>query len=500
MNFEVLIQSLPLVFQPFNFSLIIIGMTVGLFFGALPGISSSMGIVLMLPFTYSLGVIPSVILLASLYAGSAYGGSITAILFNTPGTPEAAATTFDGYPMAQKGQAGRALGLAVTASAVGGIVSVSFLILLAPILSQFALKIQSPEYFALTVLGLACIASIGASNTLKALVSGITGVLIAMIGIDPMTGSLRYTLGRVDLMNGLEFIPIMIGAFAVAEVLNQVSSTRLSSDKESDLLKKVSLETISLKDILTLKYTLIKSALIGTLIGILPGTGGSIASVVSYGEATRSSDKPEEFGTGKEEGVVAPEAANNAAAGGAMIPTLVLGIPGSPTTAIILAALILQGLQPGPRLMHEQPLLLYSIAFAMLLSSVGILFAGRYVAKAFAAVLKLPYFLIGSFIVLLSAIGSYGVSNNTFEIWVMIVFGVFGYFMKKYNYSPAALILGVILGNLMEENFRRSLLLSDGDPTIFLTRPISILILGFALFSILLPIIQKREKNSKVGK
>jgi putative tricarboxylic transport membrane protein len=500
MNFEVLIQSLPLVFQPFNFSLIIIGMTVGLFFGALPGISSSMGIVLMLPFTYSLGVIPSVILLASLYAGSAYGGSITAILFNTPGTPEAAATTFDGYPMAQKGQAGRALGLAVTASAVGGIVSVSFLILLAPILSQFALKIQSPEYFALTVLGLACIASIGASNTLKALVSGITGVLIAMIGIDPMTGSLRYTLGRVDLMNGLEFIPIMIGAFAVAEVLNQVSSTRLSPDKESDLLKKVSLETISLKDILTLKYTLIKSALIGTLIGILPGTGGSIASVVSYGEATRSSDKPEEFGTGKEEGVVAPEAANNAAAGGAMIPTLVLGIPGSPTTAIILAALILQGLQPGPRLMHEQPLLLYSIAFAMLLSSVGILFAGRYVAKAFAAVLKLPYFLIGSFIVLLSAIGSYGVSNNTFEIWVMIVFGVFGYFMKKYNYSPAALILGVILGNLMEENFRRSLLLSDGDPTIFLTRPISILILGFALFSILLPIIQKREKNSKVGK
>ncbi len=500
MNFEVLIQSLPLVFQPFNFSLIIIGMTVGLFFGALPGISSSMGIVLMLPFTYSLGVIPSVILLASLYAGSAYGGSITAILFNTPGTPEAAATTFDGYPMAQKGQAGRALGLAVTASAVGGIVSVSFLILLAPILSQFALKIQSPEYFALTVLGLACIASIGASNTLKALVSGITGVLLAMIGIDPMTGSLRYTLGRVDLMNGLEFIPIMIGAFAVAEVLNQVSSTRLSSDKESDLLKKVSLETISLKDILTLKYTLMKSALIGTLIGILPGTGGSIASVVSYGEAVRSSDKPEEFGAGKEEGVVAPEAANNAAAGGAMIPTLVLGIPGSPTTAIILAALILQGLQPGPRLMHEQPLLLYSIAFAMFFSSVGILFAGRYVAKAFAAVLKLPYFLIGSFIVLLSAIGSYGVSNNTFEIWVMIVFGVFGYFMKKYNYSPAALILGVILGNLMEENFRRSLLLSDGDPTIFLTRPISILILGFALFSILLPIIQKREKNSKVGK
>jgi len=493
MNFDLLLQSLAVVFEPLTFSLIFVGMIVGIFFGALPGISSSMGIVLMLPFTYTLGVVPSVVLLAALYAGSAYGGSITAILFNTPGTPEAVATTFDGYPMACKGRAGRALGLAVTASSIGGVISVSFLVLLAPLLSRFALKIQSPEYFALTVLGLTCIAGIGSANTFKALFSGVVGVLLAMIGMDPLTGSLRFTLNRIELMNGLEFIPIMIGAFALAEVLNQVSGIGNTTTGTLGNLKKISLETISLKDVFKFKATLIKSSLIGTMIGILPGTGGSIASIVSYGEVMRSSPDPSRFGTGAEEGVVAPEAANNAAAGGAMIPTLVLGIPGSPTTAIILAALVLQGLQPGPRLMHEQPLLLYAIAFSMLIASVTILVGGRLVAKSFAAVLKLPYCFLGPSIVLLSAIGSYAVSNNPFEVWIMIAFGVFGYFMKKYKYSPAALVLGIVLGRLMEESFRRALLITDGDASVFFTKPISLIILAFAVFSLTWPIFRKRR-------
>ena len=490
---DLLFQALAVVCEPSTFVLIFVGMIVGLLFGALPGISSSMGIVLMLPFTYTLGIIPSIVLLAALYAGSAYGGSITAILFNTPGTPEAVATTFDGYPMACRGQAGRALGLAVTASSVGGIVSVLFLILLAPILSQFALKIQSPEYFALTVLGLTCIAGIGSANTPKALLSGIMGVLLAMIGMDPMTGSLRFTLNRIELMNGLEFIPIMIGAFAFAEVLSQLSGARSATSNDTESLKRVSLETISLRDLYALRRTLAKSSLIGTLIGILPGTGGSIASIVSYGEAMRSSSSPSAFGTGVEEGVVAPEAANNAAAGGAMIPTLVLGIPGSPTTAIILAALVLQGLQPGPRLMYDQPLLLYAIAFSMLIASVAILAGGRFAAKAFAAVLKLPYFLLGPSIVLLSAIGSYAVSNNPFEIGSMIAFGLFGYFMKRYAYSPAALILGIVLGRLMEESFRRTLLIADGDVSVFFTRPLSLSILAFAVFSIAWPVLRRRK-------
>ena len=483
-DLSLFLETLRVILQPVNFLLIFVGMVVGLFFGALPGISSSMGIVLMLPFTYSMGIIPSIIMLVALYAGSAYGGSITAILFNTPGTPEAVATTFDGYPMAQQGKAGRALGLAVTASSVGGIVSVLIMLVSAPLLSSVALKIQSAEYFALTLLGLTCIAGIGGSGTpMKALISGCVGVLLAMVGMDPMTGSLRFTFDRIELMTGVEFIPVMIGAFALSEVLKQ-SSER--SESHFDTKEKVSLETITLKDILQQKVTLIKSSLIGTAIGILPGTGGSIASVLSYGEEMRSTKTPELMGKGCEAGVVAPEAANNAAAGGAMIPTLVLGIPGSPTTAIILAALVLQGLQPGPRLMHEQPLMLYAIFFSMLIASVAILFTGRIAVKAFAAVLRFPYHFIGPVIVVLSVIGSYAISNSTFGIWLMIVFGVVGFFMKEYKYSPPALVLGMVLGKLMEENFRRQLLLTDGNYASFFTRPISLVIIVFALGNVIL--------------
>lgn len=495
-DLPLLLNTLEVIFQPGNIILIFGGMLLGLFFGALPGISSSMGIVLMLPFTYSMGIIPSIVMLVALYSGSAYGGSITAILFNTPGTPEAVATTFDGYPMAQQGKAGRALGFAVTSSSIGGIVSVLTMLLLAPLLSKVALNIQSAEYFALTFLGLTCIAGIGGSGTpIKALISGCIGVLLAMIGMDPLTGSLRFTFDRIELMTGIEFIPVMIGAFALSEVLKMVGAQ--SSKNHFNTGQKVSLETITLKELLTLKLTLIKSSLIGTLVGILPGTGGSIASVLSYGEELRSSKTPESMGKGCEAGVVAPEAANNAAAGGAMIPTLVLGIPGSPTTAIILAALILQGLQPGPRLMHEQPLMLYAIFFSMLIASITILFSGRVAVKAFAYILRFPYYYIGPIIVILSIIGSYAVSNSAFGIWMMILFGVLGFFMKQYRYSPPALILGMVLGKMMEENFRRHLLLTNGNYASFLSRPIAMVILIFALGTIFWPMIDKKIKARK---
>ncbi len=495
-DLSLLLQTLGVIFQPENIVLIFGGMFVGLFFGALPGISSSMGIVLMLPFTYSMGIIPSIVMLVALYAGSAYGGSITAVLFNTPGTPEAVATTFDGYPMAQQGKAGRALGLAVSASSIGGTISVIVMVLSAPILSSIALKIQSAEYFALTFLGLTCIAGIGGSGTpIKALISGCIGVLLAMVGMDPMTGSTRFTFDQLELLTGIEFIPVMIGAFALSEVLKMASEN--SSKKMLDTDNKISLETINLKELLKQKVTLVKSSLIGTLVGILPGTGGSIASVLSYGEELRSSKTPELMGKGCDAGIIAPEAANNAAAGGAMIPTLVLGIPGSPTTAIILAALVLQGLQPGPRLMHEQPLMLYAIFFSMLIASITILFTGRVAVKAFAYVLRFPYHFIGSAIVVLSIIGSYAIANSVFGIWIMIAFGILGFFMKRYKYSPPALVLGMVLGKLMEENFRRHLLLSDGNYLSFFSRPLAIIIMIFALGTLFWPLINKILKSRK---
>jgi putative tricarboxylic transport membrane protein len=499
MDTALLLEALKTIFIPTNFILILVGMSLGVFFGALPGISSSMGIVLMIPFTYYMGIIPSIILLVALYAGSAYGGSITAILFNTPGTAESVATTFDGYPMAQQGKAGKALGLAMSGSAIGGIFSVLVMLLLAPLLSKIALKIQSAEYFALTLLGIACISSVGSKNLSKALVTGLIGIIIAMVGMDPMTGVSRLTFGQINFLNGIEYIPIMIGSFAMAEVFKQVIN-RSSEEEILDMGNDVSMESIKLKDLLAYKVTIIKSAIIGTAVGILPGTGGSIASIVSYGEAARSSKDKARFGNGAEEGVLAPETANNAAGGGAMIPTLVLGIPGSPTTAIILAALVLQGLQPGPQLMTEQPLLLYCIFFSMLIASIVVFLSGRYAVKAFAAVLKLPYGIIAPMIVMFSIIGAYARSNDMFQIWVMLTFGVFGYFMKKYQFSAASLILGIVLGNMMEESFRRQLLLSDGSYASFFQRPIAVVIFVAVAFVLFFPIVAGMlEKKKKAA-
>jgi len=494
MDINLLIEAFLNILAPSNLMLVVGGMMLGVFFGALPGISSSMGIVLMMPFTYYMGIIPSIILLVALYAGSAYGGSITAIMFNTPGTPGAVATTFDGYPMSQKGKAGRALGLAVSSSAVGGIISVLIMLVLAPPMSRFALKIQSAEYFALTVLGIVCIAGIGSKNIEKALITGGFGILIAMMGLDPMTGASRFTFGDVRLLNGIEFIPVMIGAFALAEVLKKLSESLEAGFDTSG--ENISLEALKLKDLLMHKIVLLKSSLIGTVIGILPGTGGSIASIVSYGEAVRSGKNKEEFGKGCEEGIIAPEAANNAAAGGAMIPTLVLGIPGSPTTAIILAALTLQGLQPGPQLMTEQPLMLYSIFFSMFIASVVVFFGGRLGVKAFAAVLKLPYGILGPIIVAFSIIGSYAITNDMFQVWIMIFFGIVGFFFKKFEFSGAALVLGLVLGSMMEENFRRQLVLTDGNYMSFFQRPISLIILIIAILTVVYPIISSKFKKA----
>jgi len=493
MDFQLLLDGLLTTISPVNLLLVFVGMIVGVLFGSLPGISSSMGIVLMLPFTYYMGILPSIIFLVALYAGSAYGGSITAILFNTPGTPESVATTFDGYPMTKQGKAGRALSLAISASAFGGVFSVLTMLFLAPPLSTIALKIQSAEYFALTVLGLIVIASIGTKSSLKAIISGLIGIIIALIGMDPIVGVDRFTFDHIELMNGIEMIPIMIGTFALAEVLNQVSERH----NQINMDNKVSLETVKLIDMIKYKWVLLKSAVIGTVIGILPGTGGSIASIVSYGEAVRSSKNKGRFGQGEEKGVVAPETANNAAAGGAMIPTLVLGIPGSPTTAIILAALALQGLQPGPQLMTDQPLMLYCIFFSMFIASVTVFIGGRIGVKVFAAVLKLPYSILGTLIVLLSVVGSYAVGNSIFNLWVMLLFGVIGYFMKKYHFSPASLILGLVLGPMMEENLRRQLLVTNGDYLSFFARPVSAVILLLALVALFYPVIVKVMKNKK---
>lgn len=492
MNAELLKEGFLSVLDPLTLLLIVAGLVIGVFLGALPGIGSSMAIVLALPFTYFLDVVPAIALLVTIYVGSTYGGSITAILFNTPGTPESVATTFDGYPLAQKGQAGKALGLAISSSAFGGIFAVLVMLFLSPWLSQFALKMHSSEYFALAFLGMAVISSIGSENTIKAIISGLMGIFISTIGVDPITATDRFTFNSIELMNGISYIPIMIGAFALSEVFTQIVGNQ---DGDNGASSKIKVGAYKLREFLSYKWVALKSSIIGTVIGILPGTGGSIASFVSYGVAMRTSKNQEEFGKGSEEGLVAPESSNNAAAGGAMIPTLILGIPGSPTTAVILAALILHGLQPGPQLLTDQPILLYSVFFAMFIASVLTFVVGRFGIQIFELLLKLPYSIIATFIILLSLLGAFAVDNNIFNVWIMLIFGVVGYLMKIFDFSVPSLILGIVLGPLMEESFRRHLLLNNGNYMSFFHSPITVIILSVSLLAILLPLVFNKKTS-----
>lgn len=493
---ENILSSIIYVLEPFNIVLIVLGTAFGIICGTLPGVSSSMAIVLTLPFTYTMPPVASIVLLVAVYIGGACGGSISAILLRTPGTPEALATTFDGYPLAMRGEAGKALGLAVTASSFGGIFSAVGMVLAAPLLAVVALKFQSAEYFALALLGLSCITSLGAKNQMKAILSGLLGLLLATFGLDPMNGSERFTFDQAFLMSGISYIPVMIGSFALAEVYKNIEKINLDQCEDMLTSQKVSLELMKVRDMVKMWAVFIKSSIIGTIIGIIPAAGGSIAALVSYGEAMKSSKNPELFGQGAPEGIIAPESANNAAVGGSMVPTLVLGIPGSPTTAVIMAAFMIQGLQPGPLLIKQQPILLYSVFFGIIFSSLLLFIIGRFITREFAHVLKLPYPMLGTLIIILGIIGAYSLKNSFYDVLLMFIFSLIGYFFDKYKYSTSALILGLILGGIMENSLRKQLIISDGSWSSFLTRPVSLVILIVTLFAFLSPVITAWRKKA----
>ncbi|MCI8280089.1 MAG: hypothetical protein HFE56_11325, partial [Staphylococcus xylosus] len=354
-----------------------------------------------------------------------------------------------------------------------------------------AFKIHASEYFALAILGMTVISALGTSNMVKAIISGLIGIFISTIGLDPLTATDRFTFNTLELMNGIDYIPIMIGAFALGEVFSQITN---NSPQNLNTSSKLSQGMFKFKDFFAYKWTALKSATIGSLLGVLPGTGGSIASFVSYGVAMKTDKNPEEFGKGKAEGVVAPETSNNAAAGVSMIPTLILGIPGSPTTAVILAALVLQGVQPGPQLISDQPILLYSIFLAMLFASVMTLVAGRAGVQVFTLLLKAPYSIIATFIIILSLLGAYATNNDLLNVWIMLLFGVVGYLMKIYHFSIASLILGIVLGPLMETSLRRHLLINNGDFLSLFHSPITVILLVISILIIVVPIIMDKRK------
>ncbi|MDR3160217.1 MAG: tripartite tricarboxylate transporter permease [Spirochaetaceae bacterium] len=493
---EILIQSIQYVFTPFNLALVIGGTAFGMICGALPGLSASMSIILLLPFTYGMEPVQAIVTLVAVYTGAACGGSISAILLRTPGTPEAVATTFDGYPMAMRGQAGRALGLAVSASSFGGIFSALMMVLCAPLLATVALKFQSAEYFGLALLGLSCITSIGSKNQLKAIFACLMGLLLSTVGLDEINGLHRFVYGSPFLMNGINYIPVMIGSFALAEVYKIIEDRARSGGAPGEVISsKVSLEMIKLKELLGKWITLIKSSIIGTVIGIVPAAGGAIAALVAYGEASRSSKTPEEFGKGIDEGILAPESANNAAVGGSMVPTMVLGIPGSPTAAVIMAAFMIHGLRPGPLLLKDQPILLNAIFIGLILASLLLFVVGRYITRQFARILKLPYPLLGTLIIVLGIIGAYALKNSFYDILLALIFSVVGYFFDRYKFSNSAMILGLILGSIAENSLRKQLIVSEGSLAGFFTRPIALVVVLFSLIAFISPFIRKAPKG-----
>jgi len=473
--------ALPILTDPFVIGLIVVGTIAGVVVGALPGLSSSMAVALLLPFSLYLDPIPAIALLSALYCAGTFGGSITAILINAPGAPPAAATAFDGYPLAVKGEAGRALGISAIASACGGIFSVIVLLFAAPLLARMAYTFGPPEYFALAVFGLSMLSSISGEQPLKNLIGGCFGLLIATVGVDLTTGVERFTFGVPELYDGIHFIPVLIGLFAVTELLSQAQI--LGQEKISVAVSAVRLP--SWDDFKQVRNSIVRSSGIGTLIGVLPAEGSTMAAMIGYNEAKRWSKHPEEFGKGAIEGIAGPEAANNAATGGSMVPTLALGIPGSATAAVILGGLQVQGLRPGPYLFEEQPGLLYGIFFAMLLSNFLFLVVGLIGAKIFSRISLVPATLLWPTVFALCFVGAYGLEQSLIDVWVMLAAGLVGFGLKRYGFSPAPIIMGLVLGGLVETSLAQSMIIFDQQWTGFLARPISLVFFALALISVL---------------
>ena len=473
--------------------LIVLATLGGILVGALPGLNATNGVALLLPFTITMEPIAAIAVLTTIYCAATFAGAITAILINTPGTSASATTCLDGYPLAQRGEAGRALGMAAVSSTIGGMISVICLMAAAPLLAGAAYKFAPPEYFALTVFGLSMLASIGEESSIKSIMSGAFGVLLATVGIDLLTTVERFTFGMNELTEGIGFVPVMIGVFGIAELLTQAGQLGIVRDR-------ITLRAIQLPSKADYQKTwkaILRSSGIGTFIGILPAEGATIASMIGYNEAKRWSKTPEEFGKGSIEGIAGSEAANNSATGGAMVPTLALGIPGSPTAAVILAGLMVHGLRPGPTMFTEQSTFVFAIFWSMLLVNVLFFFVGLYGARIFARATLIPLTILWPMVFLFSMVGAYALDQSMIDVWIALIFGVIGYLMKRYGFSVVSLAIGLILGGMLEKRLGQSMVMLDEQWWLIATRPLSLLFLVLTVLALAGPILLQKIKSIK---
>src|SRR6058998_3864738 len=486
MGIENLLLGFVVVLSFYNLMLMLVGILLGVLIGVLPGLGGANGVAILLPLTFAMNPTSAIIMLSCLYWGALFGGAITSILFNIPGEPWSVATTFDGYPMARNGQGGQALTAAFTSSFVGALFSIILITFFAPLLAEIALKFGPPEFFAIQLLTFSSFVGLGGGNPLKSLVSILLGFVLSAVGLDIVTGQLRMTFGFVDLMKGFDFIVAVIGLFGVGEILLSVEEGLSFRSVPTGMNLRVVLDTW--KVLPRYARTFVRGAFIGFWMGFKPG-GATPASFMSYAFAKRFSRNPERFGRGELEGVVAPETAAHAAGVAAMLPMITLGIPGSPTAAVMLGGLIIWGLQPGPMLFKEKPDFVWGLIASMYTGNViGVLMVLAFV-PFFAAILRIPFAILTPLIVVVCAIGSYAVHNNMLDVWYMLIFGVIGYVFKKLDYPLAPLVLALVLGDMAENALRQSLIMSQGSLAIFVARPISGVITAVAILFFALPVL-----------
>lgn len=466
---------------------VVLGTVLGVAVGVLPGLGSVVGITMVLPFTLTMSQMPALGVLLGIYCGSVYGGSITAIVINTPGTPQAAATALDGYPMAARGEADLALGWATTASLVGGLFSVLVLILAAPQLAAFSLNFTSVEYFALGVFALICIAQVSRGSMPKGLLAGAAGMFIATVGVDPVTGDMRFTFDNFALSAGISLIPAVVGLFALSEMFVRISQ-RFEPAARVDF--RVGFKVPPWSAWRSRLVLLLKSCAIGSFVGALPGTGAATSAFISYSEAKRSSPNRERIGTGEPDGIVAAESANNAVTGSALVPTLALGIPGDPVTAVMLGTLVVQGITPGPRLFVEHLDIVYAIFFILIAANLVMFVVGAVGAQAFTRVLRVPESLMMTAVVVIALLGAYAVRGNALDLVIAFVAGIVGFVMRITGFPIAPMVIGMVLAPMIENALRQSLLLTRGSFWAFFERPIALTLFVVTVAILVWPLLQ----------
>jgi len=490
--FDAALAGLTHVLQLTNLLFLFVGVFMGIVFGALPGLTATMGLALLVPFTFTMSPASGLIMLAGIYVGAMYGDAIPAILINTPGTPAAIATTFDGFPLAQKGMAQHALVAAAVASSLGSLVANIVLAAAAPPLAELSLKFGPPEYFWLGIFGLTIISTLSTESIIKGFLAGTIGMLLSAVGMAPLGGDVRLTFGYAELQAGIALIVALIGFFCLPEILSSVIGQRRTTYSEKMVTPKLSVIGEVIVRLFKKPGLLLRSAGIGTIIGFAPGAGGNIASMVSYNEAVRWDRHPEEYGQGTIKGVAASEAANSAMAPGSLIPLLTLGIPGSPPAAVILGALMLHGMRPGAELFNNYASVTYAFIMGLLVAAFMVTIIGSFGSFVFARIINIPSRFLAPAIIFMTVLGSYAIRNNVLDIWIMFIFGIAGYISNKLKFHPAPIVLGLILGPFIEEGLVQSFLAgrAAGNVVFYMVfRPISLILIALCLMSACWPLI-----------